>query len=100
MNISLKGLSKAAVLCALYEKARTQGMGFLDPQNGETLSVEQAEVLLGRKTSFDYLAGRVMKIDLSGDELYTGLYDRDNGAGAAAKIIESLRRRTASSGTD
>lgn len=28
--------------------------------------------------SFDYLYGRVLKVDLSGDEFEESLYDRDN----------------------
>ena len=40
---------------------------------------------------FDYVDGRVMKVDLSGDELHTGLYNRDNGIGAAEAVIDTLR---------
>ena len=36
---------------------------------------------------FDYLKGRVMKVDLSGDELCVRLYDRDNGQGAAERAL-------------
>lgn len=36
---------------------------------------------------FDYLQGRVMKVDLAGDELDPRLYDRDNGEGAARRAI-------------
>jgi hypothetical protein len=52
---------------------------------------EQAEELLIQTAWFDYLSGRVMKIDLSKDELDPSLYDRDNGDGAAAQVIETLR---------
>ena len=34
-----------------------------------------------------------MKVDLSSDESFDpALYDRDNGPGAAARVIEKLRR--------
>lgn len=90
-KISLEGLNKADVLAALYNASRPQGLGFVqyDPT---PMSSEQAQAILdGGQTGFDYLAGRVMKVDLSGDELETGSYDRDNGAGQAQNVIDELR---------
>lgn len=57
------------------------------------MTVEQAreELAKNERGHFDYLHGRVMKIDLRGDELETWLYDRDNGQGAAEAIIDALR---------
>ncbi|GAG30986.1 unnamed protein product, partial [marine sediment metagenome] len=46
------------------------------------------EILDQGHTYFDYLKGRVMKINLSSDELRTALYDRDNGEGAAAQALD------------
>ena len=90
--ISLEGLNKADVLAALYNGSRPLGMGFLhcDPT---PMAREEAQEILNedRRPYFDYLKGRVMKIDLSGDELNPYLYDRDNGNGAAFLIIQSLR---------
>lgn len=88
-TINLSGLDKAAVLAALYNASRPQGMGFMhyDPA---PMSVEQARLLLTETTDFDYLQGRVMKINLSGDELDPWGYDRDNGEGAARMAIESI----------
>ncbi|MGD0976791.1 MAG: hypothetical protein ABR875_00655 [Minisyncoccia bacterium] len=91
MNIA--GLSKAAVLAALYNASRPQGMGFLhyDPK---PMTEKQAQQLLGNghRAYFDYLQGRVMKIDLSKDEVDTWGYNRDNGTNAAENAIEALRR--------
>lgn len=89
-KISLKGLDKAKVLAALYNASQPLGMGFLhyDPAN---MTVEQARTILERQTDFDYLKGRVMKVDLSGDEFDPWLYDRDNGQGAAARAVGSIR---------
>lgn len=44
------------------------------------------------KYDFDYLKGRVMKVNLSGDTLNEWGYDRDNGTGAAERAIASLRK--------
>lgn len=89
-KISLEGLDKAEVLAALYNASKPQGLGFLhyDPT---PMTAEQAKELLKQTTYFDYLAGRVMKIDLSGDTLDPWGYDRDNGTGAVAAVIETLR---------
>ncbi len=90
-EISIAGLNKADVLAALYNASRPQGMGFMryDPK---PMTREEAEKILADITSFDYLQGRVMKLDLSGDEFNPWGYDRDNGSNAAANAIAALRR--------
>ena len=90
--ISLEGLDKAAVFAALYNGAKAQGLGFLhyDPT---PMTAEVARNIFGNDFGyFDYVQGRVMKVDLSGDELHPHGYDRDNGANAAASIISALRK--------
>lgn len=89
-TISLAGLNKADVLAVLYNRSKPQGMGFLqyDPK---PMTREEAQGYLEKTTYFDYLKGRVMKIDLSSDVLDQRLYDRDNGNGAAASAIDELR---------
>lgn len=93
MSISLKKLDKAAVLAALYNASKPQGMGFLqyDPT---PMTTEVAQELLDTTPGqrFDYLKGRVMKISLSGDELHTGGYNRDNGDNAAENVIATLEQ--------
>lgn len=84
-------LTKEEVLCALYNKANCQGLGFLRYTLGD-LTVEEAEKLLKTTTYFDYLYGRVLKVDLSGDKGFDEwLYDRDNGKGAAQKSLDDYR---------
>ncbi|HVF69887.1 MAG TPA: hypothetical protein VNA13_04975 [Xanthomonadales bacterium] len=89
-TIDLSEFDKAAVLAVLYNASKPQGMGFMqyDPT---PMSVEEARSLLEQTTYFDYLKGRVMKIDLSGDTLDTWGYDRDNGENAASRVIDTLR---------
>jgi hypothetical protein len=89
-TISLVGLNKSEVLAALYNASKPQGMGFMR-YDQKPMTVEEAEGLLnGGHTDFDYIKGRVMKVDLSGDELDTWGYDRDNGQGAAELAIAAL----------
>jgi hypothetical protein len=89
-KISLIGLNKASVLAALYNASKPQGLGFVQ-YNPKPMTQGQAEDLLAQTFSFDYLSGRVMKVDLRGDELNTSAYDRDNGEGAAERAIVSLQ---------
>ena len=86
----ITGLNKAAVLAALYNNAKVQGLGFLQA-TGKPMEEAEAAELLKEQRYFDYLHGRVMKIDMSGDEINTRLYNRDNGEGAAERVVESLR---------
>lgn len=100
-EISIEGLSKAAVLAALYNGARQQGMGFADPRGSKPMTEADAQTVLSEggwltnlpgHAYFDYLHGRVMKVDIGGDKLDPYLYDRDNGPGAAAAAIEAMSR--------
>ena len=87
--IDITGINKAEILAALYNNAKPIGMGFLH-YTPEPMTIEAAENLLKENQYFDYLKGRVMKVNLSGDQLRTELYDRDNGTGAAAKALAHL----------
>jgi len=65
-------------------------MGFLH-YTLEDMTKHQAQALLDSgQTYFDYVSGRVMKIDLSKDKLDPALYDRDNGQGAADRAISAI----------
>jgi hypothetical protein len=102
----ISDLNEAAVLAALYNASKPQGMGFLQ-YTPEPMEEEEAAELLSRYREFDYLRGRVMKIrffnakraeseynapgKLSGE----WLYDRDNGKGAFARVLASLRAEKA-----
>lgn len=101
-EVDISDLDKAALLAALYNNSRPMGMGWLQARDG-VMTVEQAraEIETGddsarmfgkqRELYFDYLRGRPLKIDLSGDVLRTWLYNRDNGRNAAERIVAKLR---------
>jgi hypothetical protein len=92
MSINIKGFDKAEVLQVLFNSSKQQGMGLMRQSGGSQLTLGQARELFVSSHSkyFDYLNGRVMKVDLSGDELDPYLYDRDNGQGAAARALAPL----------
>lgn len=94
-NINIANLSKVAVFRALYNNARVQGLGVLHATD-EDMTLEQAAEEFGDGV-FDYHRGRVMKVDLRGDELRVRAYDRDNGEGAARRALYDLLPQEAAS---
>lgn len=91
-TVDISGLDKAEVLAALFNASKQQGMGFADPTGASKMSIEDAKKYVDNgELYFDYLRGRVMKVDISGNELRTGLYDRDNGEGSAERALLPLR---------
>lgn len=95
--INISGMNKAEVLAKLYNASQPLGMGILQ-FTPEDMTVAEAQAIIDAGTTdvfharnclyFDYLKGRVMKVDLSGDQFDPALYDRDNGRGAAALAIK------------
>lgn len=85
--INISKCNKTEVLKALYEAAHPQGRGFLH-YTPKPMTTAEAERLLANCTYFDYVNGRVMKVDLSGEMLDPYLYDRDNGHGAAYNALK------------
>jgi len=90
-TMNIKKYDKAEVLAALYNNAKTQGLGIIH-YTPEIMTTEEAQNILDNRQSkyFDYLKGRVMKVNLANDEIDTRLYNRDNGVNAAEEIISKL----------
>ncbi len=96
--VNIEGLNKADVLRVLYNNAKPLGFGLLHFIH-EDMSKEDAEEIIEHCKNdnyfyFDYLRGRVMKIDLKSDiEFDERFYDRDNGQGAAQEAINKLKHK-------
>ena len=93
--VSIKGLDKAKVLKALYDNSHVQGMGFMHAVPEGVVTVRRCRELLEMNTYYECLFGRVLKVDLSGDEFDERLYDRDCGEGAAQRAVDSVAREQA-----
>ncbi|MCZ1012212.1 hypothetical protein [Streptomyces lydicus] len=91
--LDISGLDKAQVLASLYNNAKIQGRGAGDPRGSIALTVEEAQsvVALHPSMDFEYLYGRILKVDIAGDQFEEWCYDRDNGEKKAARVIEHLR---------
>lgn len=92
--VNIKGINKAQVLCALWRHSHAQGMSAL---NERPLTLSEAEAMILDRDerrlnlNFDYVNGRVIKCDITGDEFDPWLYDRDCGHGTAQRAIDSIR---------
>lgn len=90
--VKTTGVPKSKVLAALFNNARTQGMGILHFNPNHIMDEHEAEEILKKSKDFDYLEGRVLKVNLSNDDGFEEwLYDRDNGNGAAQRAIDSIK---------
>lgn len=90
--INIRGVDKAALFKALFDNAAPLGLGYLHFKP-EPITIEAAKEIVDDpryNLYFDYVQGRVMKVDLSKDDLWEGLYDRDNGSGACYRAIRHL----------
>lgn len=98
--VNIEGLKKNEVLAGLYNASKTQGLNAQmeralgRPITNNITNEEAQEALNDGILYFDYFNGRVMKVDLSSDvEFDEWGYDRDNGVGAAQKVIDKLREK-------
>ncbi|MDV6291313.1 hypothetical protein R2F25_38530 [Streptomyces sp. UP1A-1] len=55
-------------------------------------SAEAAEIILREGPGFDYLEDRILKAYIGDDTFDPWGYDRDNGDGLAARVIDRLRK--------
>ena len=92
--IDITGLDKAEVLHALYHRSRYQGLGLYAAVIKYSVEDARRDYAASESKYFDYLYGRVLKVDLSKDSFDSRLYDRDCGEGAAEEAINKLRGKT------
>jgi hypothetical protein len=90
--VDISKVTKEQALAALYNASHPQGIGFINfvPGNMDTSEAKNIIEESGDNLYFDYLKGRVLKVDLSGNEFDPWLFDRDNFDGAAQKAISSI----------
>ncbi len=93
MKIDISGIDKATLLIELYRRAQVKGLGAMHAKN-EPMTRDEALAELKVSTDFDYLHGRVMKVDLSENQMRIDLFDRDNGQGQAETAVAVARRRS------
>lgn len=113
-KVNITGIDKGVLLAHLFNGSRAVGMGLLQAAYGPSaMSDDEGRHLIAETAAkrfthdnarafptimgdqglyFDYLFGRPLKVDLSGDEMSAWGYDRDNGgAGTLAGVVEDIR---------
>jgi len=85
--IDIKGIDKAKLLAALVNQGSPLGMGILSAGH---LTEQRAAQMLAECNYIDYAMGVPIKADFSGDTFDPWGYDRDHGAGRAARVVKSL----------
>lgn len=111
MSINIAGIPKNELLAAFHNATTSRGLGMLHDRGPITAEQAQAyidkvnhpeasgmlehmaRVQYKRPLYFDYVLGRPLKLDLSGDELDPRSFDRDTYPGASAEIVKTLRER-------
>lgn len=86
INLKTLGISRETALVRLFNNSRPLGLGYLQPWR-EPMTESEARKRLEVSADCDYVRGRVIKVDFSTDELFLGLYDRDNGEGAGERAL-------------
>ena len=94
-TIDTTGIDRAKLLAGLFNAA-APGMNIArlahDAQP-EAMTTEEAQGLLDEgRDYFDYHRGRVIKCDVTKNQISVLSYDRDNGPGAAARVVAELRK--------
>lgn len=94
-TINTYGIDRAQLLAGLFNAALPgQNMARLAyDRQPESMTFTEAQALLDEgRDYFDYHRGRVLKCDVTLEHLKPHLYDRDNGEGAAARVVAELRK--------
>lgn len=98
-SIDISGLNKKELVKELHKNARPREFDIIQRELGSfkpglgDLSDEEAEAAV-HQGKLDYLKGRAMKIEISGDKLLDAwLYNREHGEGAAEAIVQRLRNK-------
>lgn len=89
--VNLGKLNKAQALAALFNHAKTQGMGVLHYNQNHVMAEAEAKAVLAEGPYVDYLEGRVIKIDFDKygeNQIDVTQYNRDNGAFAAQDALK------------
>ena len=88
-DVNIAGMDKAAVMAALHKYSKAAGLGVLHDIG--PMDVDACRMYIARYgLCTEYVGGRVMKVDLSGDTFNSWLYDRDNGRGRAQCAVDTL----------
>lgn len=93
--VKIEKITREQALCALFNRAKPQGLGKLHYRPEHRLDEVNAGLILCAGDYVDYLEGRVIKTEfkLGKNEIDCTLYDRDNGDGAGERAIDEYLQK-------
>lgn len=90
-DINIAGLDKKVLFASLFDGAHEVGRGIgMGADAHKEITPGEWRDVLGANYIIEYLRGRSMHVNLSGEIFNSFLYDRDNGPGKAQAIIATL----------
>lgn len=88
--VDISGIEKRDLLKALWMNSNSASFFTLSGTSPPDLSEKDIDKAI-EKRRIDYLCGRVIKMDISGDTVDPWNYDRNNGNGSVQKIVNVLK---------
>lgn len=92
-EVDVTGLNKKQLLKELWKNSKPAAFFSMNrfPAPTDCSDNEIEKVLSSEECYADYLCGRLIKTSFKTDKLNPRGYDRDNGAGAMQKVVDSMR---------
>jgi len=87
--VNIEGIDKVELLKALWENSKPSLYFEVSNINSPNFDYDKAKEAVLEK--INYFMGRCIKCDLSKNEVYPYLYDRDYGKGKFQEIVNSLK---------
>lgn len=88
--INILNINKAALLAGLHNNTKAIGLGKFQDIGRDMLVTEAQDHIDDRGYGYDYLCGRPLKVDISGDKFDSRLYDRNAGERIGQKVVDNL----------
>jgi hypothetical protein len=92
-TIDITGIPKEALKRALWENSKVASFFRMNSEIPPEYNKNQAIEAVNNKKGIDYFCGRVIKTNLSLDNVSPWGYDRDNGAGAFQRIVDDVKKK-------
>ena len=86
--VDITGLDKVELLHELWKGSRSALFFKIRGIPPPEFDAEEAKIVV--TDYIDYFDGRMIKCDISGNQADPGLYDRDFGAGAFQRVVNSF----------
>ncbi|KJK64594.1 hypothetical protein P875_00011107 [Aspergillus parasiticus SU-1] len=92
-RVNIAGIPKKQLLLELLKNAKVAG--FYRTREPPSLNIDEIwkeyEELTRYISLVDYLRGRCLKVDVTGNTVHPSTFDSEYGEGKFAKIVDSLR---------